>query len=304
MASSIYKDLDFALLRVLYALLETGGPTAAAGRLGVSQPVVSRALARLRVLLDDPLLVRKLGGMVLTPRAEALREPLARWLADGQALMRPSQVRPATLRRTFRIASTDYGVISVIRPTLARIATLAPAVGLLVSPLSLDAQRELNEGQLDLIVTGFAPDLSAVHARRLFSESHLCLVRRGHPVLDRRPLSFEAFLEWPHIAVTVLGQEADGFDDRQREARRDKVILWTPDFSLSPILVRDTDAIVTLPSRAARQFAADHDLALFDPPGEKRPFDYWLVWHERSQRDPATQWLIDQLVAPFQGSAA
>jgi DNA-binding transcriptional LysR family regulator len=265
--------------------------------------VVSRALGRLRILLDDPLLVRKLGGMVLTPRAEALREPLARWLADGEALMRPSGIHPATLRRTFRIASTDFGVISVIEPTLTRIAETAPSVGLLISPLSLEAQRELNEGQLDLIVTGFAPDPSAVHARRLFSESYLCLVRREHPVLDHHPLSFDAFLEWPHIAVTVLGQEADGFDDRQREARREKIILWTPDFSLSPMLVRDTNAIVTLPARAARRFAADHDLAVFDPPGEMTPFDYWLVWHERSQRDPATQWLIDQLVAPFRTSS-
>ena len=80
--------VDLNLLVALDVLTETGSVTVAAERLGVTQSAMSHTLRRLRVLLEDPLLVRSGTGMVLTPRAEALREPVRSALsAVGRALV-------------------------------------------------------------------------------------------------------------------------------------------------------------------------------------------------------------------------
>jgi len=293
-----FEDLDLSLLKLLHVLLEERGPTTAARRLGVSQPAVSRALAKLRIAFDDPLLVRKFGGMVLTPRAEALRAPLARWLADGQALFRQN-IPPGELKRIFRIASTDFGIITVIGPALAKLAEAAPNVSLLVSPLTADSSRQLSDGELDLVITGFDPDLSAVHARYLFSETFMSMARPGHPLLEGDAISLDGFLDWPHIVVTVMGQEANYLETAEERAAERRIILWTPEFSIAAPLVLGSDALVTLPKRAASQFAPTYGLELFQPPLELKPFDYWLTWHERSHRDPSTSWLIEKLAEPF-----
>lgn len=298
-----YEDVDFGLLRVLHALLEARGVTAAARRLGVSQPAVSRSLARLRAHFGDMLLIRTAGGMVLTPRAETLRRPLAEWMAEGQALLQRSQDPAAAPARTFRIASTDFGMLSVIGPQVAKIASIAPDVRMVVSPLTDEAERQLNEGNLDLIVTGFPPDLETVHSQHLFTEGYKSLTRADHPGLTGGAMSLSAFVTWPHIVVSVKDENADPIEEMLPEGCRRRIILWTREFSVAPYLAASSDAIITVPERAARLFARSHEVAIFDPPVDLGTFEYSLTWHERSRRDPATLWLINQLSEPFRNAA-
>lgn len=293
MTPPLYKDLDFTLLRALHALIEERGVTGAARRLGVSQPAASRALQKLRLRFGDPLLVRKLGGMVLTPRAEALRQPLRRWMAEGEAIFRPQMEAPALLRRVFRIASTDYGVISVIGPALARLAAAAPEVGISVSPLTPESTERLKEGELDLIISGYEPDLTQVHARFLFKDAFICMAREDHPLLAQAEITPEAFLDWPQIVFTVMEQETTAFEFADHAARR-RVILWTQNVGVMPMLALQSDAVVILPSRAMRSRAGFPGLRPFSPPFPAKEFNYWLFWHERNRRDPAIQWLIEQ----------
>lgn len=293
-----YTDMDFGLLKVLHALLDTQGVSAAAKRLGVSQPAVSRALARLRTHFDDMLLIRKVGGMVLTPHAEALRDPLAQWMAEGQALLQKVQDPTASPKRTFRIASTDFGLISVIMPAIQRITDIAPDVRMIVTPLAHDSERRLNEGNLDLIVTGFVPDLETVHSAHLFSETYLCITRSGHPGLVDGKMDLATFQATPRIVVAV--REDEGSDPIHHKLAGTRIVLWTSEFSATPYLVASTDAVITLPSRVARLFAQNHDLAVFEPPLILDPLEYSITWHERSRRDPATTWLIEQLRASFE----
>lgn len=298
-----YDDIDFGLLKVLHALLDTQGVTSAAQRLGISQPAVSRSLARLRKHFDDMLLIRKVGGMVLTPRAEAMRKPLAQWMAEGQALLQNTQDPDAPPKRTFRVASTDFGMISVIMPAVKRIADIAPDVRIMVSPLTEDAERKLNEGNLDLIVTGFPPDLATVHSEFLFREHWLCICRADHPGLAAGAMGYEAFLEARHIVISVRGEEADPLRTELPTGQNRHIIMWTSEFSVAPYLATSSDAVITLPAQAARLFAENHDLAVFPPPIELGTFDYSLTWHERSRRDAATLWLIDRFAEPFRSRA-
>lgn len=291
------QSLDLRMLTSLGVLLETRSVSQAADRLGLSQPAASRLLARLRDQLQDPLLVRGRGGMVLTPRGESLREPLKRWLDQGETLLTPPRFEAKALKRTFRIASTDFGVASVVSAAAASIAAQAPGLSMRIERLSRSSLKALADGRLDIVIIGHAPDEPGVHAKWLFNERRTGIARRGHPAdLDRMDL--DTFLRWPHVTVLIddfgdpLGPALEHLGGRQ-------VTIAAPSFSIIPYLVAESDALAVLPSRAVARFAGVHDLQTFTPPVVTPSFDYFLAWHERSMTDTATKWLVSQLAAPF-----
>ncbi|MEZ4251049.1 MAG: LysR family transcriptional regulator [Polyangiales bacterium] len=140
-------SLDLNLLVALDALLQEGSVTRAARRLGLSQPATSHALARLRELFGDPLLVRVGRGLAPTPRAEALRAPLERVLADVRRLLRERPAfDPATSRRRFVLLCPD-----LLAPLLPELLTVlehdAPGVDLAVEQPRGDIHGPLEEGR-------------------------------------------------------------------------------------------------------------------------------------------------------------
>lgn len=298
--------IDPSLLITLALLLKTRSVTRTAVQLRTSQPSVSRALAQLRKLLDDPLLVRSGGGMTLTRRAEELAGPMQEWLAATTALLEPPQFTPGALERSFRIASTDFGVLAVIAPVLPRFMELAPHASIEIVPLKGSMSEELAAGDVDLLVSGLDPNPSQTYERYLFSEDFSCLFRAGHPLAQSTGgVSLDALLEWPHVALTVGEEDFDRVESRLGpSAARRRVLVRTPYFAASVRVIGNSDAIVTLPTRAARDFAAAHGLAMRPAPSEIGTFAYRLLWHERTARDPASVWLRELLAAPhYSGNA-
>lgn len=292
---------DLNSLVVLGLLLRTKSVTRTAQRLGVSQPSVSRSLAQLRDLLDDPLLVRTAGGMELTRRAEELAGPLQAWLTDTSTLLEPAQFDPGALERRFRIASTDFGVAAVVAPSLHHIAAAAPGVAIDIQPFSDDMIAKLTSGEIDVIVSGLDPDRSQTYDRFLFADSFSCVVSRSHPLAQRpshAPLPLDDFLAWPHISLVVNENEFDRVAVRLGEqADQRRVIARLPYFQAAPSLIRGSDAIMTLPTRAAMDFVRSHDLARLPGPACLGKMNYRLLWNERSRRDPAIHWLCDMFAA-------
>lgn len=291
-----HRRPDLRLLANLEALLETRSVSRAADRMGVSQPAMSRILARLRDQLGDPLLVRGGGGMVLTPYAEALAEPLRRWLTTGERLLLPQDFDPARLDRPFRIASTDFGILSVIRGALAGMAAAAPSVSFDIEALSSASLKRLAGGWLDLVIIGYRPEHAGVQWKRLFTEHRLCICRSDHPVLAEA-VTAERFYDWPHVAALVGDGYVEPLAGEGVDTASRRMLLSAPSFSSIPYLVAETDALSVLPSRAARYFADVYGLAVFEPPISMPDFDYYVAWHERSTNDDATQWLVRQLSA-------
>ena len=301
-ALHLARRLDLRLLSSLEILLETRSVSRAADRLGVSQPAMSRILARLRDQLDDPLLVRGRGGMVLTPRAEALAGPLKGWLSQGEAMLRPAAFDPASLDRTFRIASTDFGILSVIRPVAPALAEAARGASMEIEALSANSLRRLAEGRLDLVVIGYPPEGNGVRFRKLFTESRLGLMRRGHPA-SAVALTPDNLFDWPHVTALVGNGFTDPLEHLAGEGQGRKVLMAAPSFASVPFMVADTDALAILPSKAARHFAKVYDLDTFEPPIPLPTFDYYVAWHDRSLADGATQWLAEEMadaVAAFE----
>lgn len=293
------KHFDLNLLVVLHMLLQTRSVSRAAQQLGISQPTVSRALSELRRQVGDPLLVRSGAAMTPTSRAVELARPLEKWLALTSSVLEPARFTPDQIKRVFRIAATDYGVLSVIAPVLPTIRHYAPDCRIEITPFTSDMVRKCAAGHLDLIVYGFAPDLSATHSRHLFRESQSVIVRADHPLARHHqdgPMPLDDYLRWPHIGISIGDPAVDHvhqcLGDRADERR---VVARLPYFYAASDLIGTSDAILTIPTRAARQFATAQHFACLAAPAEIGGFDYWVLWHEHSARDPATLWLIEQL---------
>ena len=286
------------LLVTLTILLRLKSVSRAAAELGVSQPSVSRALAELRLKLKDPLLIRSGNTMVRTERAEGLVERLEEWLALTSAITATSEFHPSMLERRFRVASTDFGVMSVILPALDGINSEAPGLTIDVVPLSRDIHSALADGMIDLAITGLGFDQSRLHGQLLFTDSFSCLMRVGHPLVreDSAPLSLSSFLAFPHISLTVSDLQLDRVTECLGPLAERRVVASVPYFAMAPELIGSSDALMLLPSRAARHYGRLHGLAHCPAPAEVGKLDYWLAWHERSHRDPASYWLRERLL--------
>jgi DNA-binding transcriptional LysR family regulator len=289
--------IDLNLLATLAVLLQTRSVTGTARRLRLSQPTVSRSLAELRRILDDPILVRTSRGMQRTHRAEELVAPVEQWLASTSALLQSPGFEPAALDRCFRVASTDYGVLTVVAPALAAITTDAPGVTVDIVPFSADMMHKLASGEIDLIISGLESDFGAVQSRPLFTDTYTCIMRSGHDLAGSDvPLTLDAFFAWPHVGVVVSDLAVDGVEVRlgERSVER-RVTVRLPYFHAAPSLIAASDVLMTLPTRAAMRFASSYGLAVRPAPTTIDPLDYRLLWHQRGTCDRATMWLADML---------
>lgn len=295
-------QLDLNLLRILSVLLEVRSVTCTAQRLGLSQPSVSRALRALREVFDDPLLVKTKVGMTLTQRAEALREPLDDWLSKTRAILRaPNEQVAQPFSGRVRVATTDFGLLSVLMPAMPRILEKAPNLLIDIIELDPDNLNQLSSGAVDLVISGFDPEPGRSHERHLFHETYCCVFRDGHPLAALEPsqrLTMEDLLAWPHILLSVHGIPVDPLALRLAQTRQERRIAANSPYLVSALLLlQATNAVLISPVRSADHLAQPYGLQTRATAMELGGFDYWLFWHERNRRDPAINWLIDELSA-------
>lgn len=289
------RRLDLNLLVTLDVLLSEHNVTRAAERLNFSQPSVSVHLAKLRDVLGDPLLLPGPRGMRPTARAEALREPLRQALdALEHAVAPPSPFDPAEANHTWRVAAADYAESTIVLPALAGLRSAAPGTRLAVLemvPSRIARQAERAEIDLAFHTSEGAPE--ALHRRVLFKERYVLVGRAGHPRLKRRP-TLAQFCALEHVIVSTDGGGFRGItDDVLAEAGLSRrVVLSVPHFLFLMSVLANTDLVAMLPARLVRDTGA---LRVVEPPVEVPGYEMAMLWHERSHRDPAHQWLREYI---------
>jgi DNA-binding transcriptional LysR family regulator len=308
--------LDLNLLVAFDALAREQNVTRAAERLGVTQSAVSHALRRLRALFHDPLLVRGSGGMVLTPRAEALVMPLRSGLsAVDRALAQSEPFAPATARRTFRLASPDLFDVLAVPLVLARVRGEAPGIDIVVA--TLDERRRvqlLESGEVDVVITprveevrSSASDLdrAGLVRRVLFRDGFSCFLRADHPALGPKRgrrgaapvLTLEVFASLSHALVSPRG-EGPGFVDEllAQHGLTRRVALRVPHFFSALSIVETSDLVLTAPSALARLLPAGSAVVKLPAPLRLPRHALHMVWHERFSNEPGHAWLRDILM--------
>ncbi|TAK80172.1 MAG: LysR family transcriptional regulator [Betaproteobacteria bacterium] len=294
-------DVDLNLLRVFDAVLYERGVTPAATRLGLTQPAVSNALARLRAVFGDALFVRTAAGMDPTPFARELAEPVRQALALLEsALAHGPGFDPASSTRAFRFYMSDLGQVEFLPPIVERVQSAAPGVRLEAAAADLEHIGDaLGGGALDLAV-GFLPGLGAPIKRRvLFRDPYVCLMRAGHPALAGR-LTRRKFLDASHVLVTYRGGGHRVIEEAlERAGIARRIALRVPHFTVVPMVLERTNLILTLPARVARVYERRGSFRALPAPVPIPPAEVAVHWHERFESDPGNRWFREQIVELF-----
>lgn len=280
------ESSDLGLLVSLDALLQEGSVTAAARRVGLSTPAMSHALARARERLGDPLLVRAGRGMLLTPRAQALRDQVHQVVVAARRALEPERPFVAgELDRTFVIHASDY-VLTIVGPEVDRILREeAPRVSLRYVPNTPDDASLVRDGGSDLAVGIYGDLPQEMRSRQLLTDRFVCVVRKGHPATRKR-FDVETFIGLPHVQVAPRGKVGGYLDDvlRTRGLSR-HVARAVPYFTTALQLAASTDYVLTISERIAKLFAETRSIELLEVPLELRPYALSLVWHPRMDGD-------------------
>ena len=296
------RKADLNLLLVLDALLRLRNASRAAEALDMSQPAVSFALGKLRIQFRDPLFIRAARGMRPTPRAEELALPLQEVLdLIKTRLLTPPRFDPVTTQRTFTFNMADVGELVFLPALRAHLQTAASGANIAtVSTPPAQLEEAMRSGDVDLAV-GYFPGLqgAAIYQQRLFSHSFVCIVRKDHPRVGGQ-LTRKQFLEEGHAVVQQEGKSHELFEQaiiEQGMARR--IVLSIPHFLAIPLIIAESDLIVTVPYAVARSFARMADLKMLRPPLQVRRADIRQHWHARFHHDPANQWLRGVVASLF-----
>jgi DNA-binding transcriptional LysR family regulator len=297
------RNLDVTLLQLFDCVRRTGNLSAAGAELGMSQPAVSRALARLREMYGDPLFIRRPRGVAATPFAETLAAPVASALETLRGTFQRPTFDGHTERRAFRVALSDIGERLFLPRLMGYLAQYAPGIAVeAISPSQGELQESLQSGRVDLAV-GFLGHLNKqMRQRRLFRERFVYVARQGHPVVNGK-LRREQLRVLPHVVGGPKGMEHAAAVEKVLAGPRVKarVALRVHSFLCIGPVVADTNLIGVVPSNLAAVVAAHIPLQLIEPPVQFPGFEVAMAWHERFHRDPGSEWLRETLVALFNG---
>ncbi|MEQ1506225.1 MAG: LysR substrate-binding domain-containing protein [Myxococcota bacterium] len=289
MASDRLLALNLNLLVSLRALLDEASVSAAARRTGVTQSAMSRSLAQLRALFDDPLLVRVGRTMVRTARAESLRGPLDGALRELERVIHAGAAfAPATSSRRFALMTADFATVTLLPSVVRQIAAEAAGVDLQVRPLDRDALRDgLRSGQLDAAIAGPLSG-GGLNAEVLFEDEWACATwTRATPAA----WELDAFVARPHLLVSPFGGPDSvvgrALADRGR-ARR--VALEVPYFLAAAELLVGSDAVLTAPRHVLAHLARSWPLELRSAPIPLPRFRVALLSHPRMAGDQGAAW--------------
>lgn len=302
------SGLDLHHLQVFEVLLRERSLTRAARVLNVTQPALSKTLARLRGYFDDPLFVRVSLRMEPTSKALSLAAPV-RNVLDGMRTLRTENVPfdPKTSNRTFTFCVVDAGVIKLMPPLVNLLQEEAPHVRL--SAVQFDAEHLdswLETGTIDFAMGSFPHLTKGIRRQSLWIERYVSVVRKGHPRLTAKP-SLKAFAAEKHVLVSTFGTgHAHQHAERAVEAAiaPENIICRVPIFLAASIIAKHSDAVATLPLSIATVLAEDLDLAVLTPPIRIPTIEISQYWHGRFHREPGIQWIRSIFSRLFRVQAA
>jgi DNA-binding transcriptional LysR family regulator len=303
--SSLPKNLDLHLIRILYLLLVEKNVSRVALKLNQPQPSISASLRKLRELTGDPLLVRGARGMVPTQHGESLLKPAKRILDETENLfIKKTPFVPQQEARTFNIAAPDYldtqflpSVVSALRRgsplSRIRIHSLGPGI---------DYVRLLSDGEMDLVIANWDAPPEHLHMSKLFEDPIVCAMHAGSAYAKRtasNEMTVDDYLTLPHVAPSQMLPGYHGVIDTylERQNLRRNVVVESAYFGLIPYMLTQTDLVLTTGRQFIQFYEQSLPLKTFTVPIKFPPMRFYLLWHERVHQAPEHKWLRDQVCA-------
>jgi DNA-binding transcriptional LysR family regulator len=287
---------DRNLLVTLEALLAEHNVTRAAARLNLSQPAVSAQLNRLRDLFGDQLFIPAQRGLIPTPKANELREPIRHALELARATVTSYRsFEPASADLTVALACTDYLQLAVVAPFIAGLREKAPGVRIALRSLDIaNLEKEMAQGAIDLAL--MTPDDAPANLRtlHLFHERYVLIGRKGQRHLHPG-ITVSDYAELDHVIVSLRGRDFATPVDAAVKAlgHRRKVMVSASSFLFVIDIVSMTDMVALVPRRLV--VGRTDSLAVVEPPFPVEGFAVGMVWHERTQDHVGQRWVREAI---------
>lgn len=295
------RNVDLNLLVILDALLSERNVSRAGERIGLSQSAMSAALARLRDVFNDPILVRVGRELALTQNAEALIEPLREALSCiEQTLLQNRAFDPQTDARSFSIAASDYAVLVLLAPFVRALSVEAPNVTIHLLPRPRDAARMLQTDQADLVIE--PSDLfgeTDFPSTPLMSDRWLCALDASNPHAAQKQISKETFFALPHVIYGIGADRQPNLADKhllQMGVQR-RIGATVESFLLVPFLIQGTHFVSTVLERTVRLLGNLPSIVTLEPPFELPDIHETMYWHPRHTTDSGHRWLRERLIS-------
>jgi DNA-binding transcriptional LysR family regulator len=301
------QPIPLELLPIFAAVYRQRSVSLAAIELGVSQPMASNALRKLRTVFNDTLFTRTGVGMLPTPLADELaRATHSAMAALDACVINARQFDPATAERTFTIAMTDIGEVVFLPALTEHLRRHAPHVNVRTLHLNTAQTREaLQTGRADLAI-GYIPELSTgTFQQRLFDVRYVCMVRTGHPQIKQN-ISRKQFLAALHVLAVAEGTGHHVVEEQLLKlGLADRIAVRLPSFLALPFIVARSDMVCTVPLPLAQAFdqlvagSNTPPVRVLDHPIDLPKLTIRQFWHERYHRDPINRWLREAVFGLF-----
>lgn len=287
------RSINLNLIPILQALLKEESVVKAATEVGLSQPAMSGALARLREILDDPLLVRAGRSMRLTPRALRMRKQLDQICASIEQLFQPESFDPATAEHSFVIAAPDYIAFLLSSVLLTRLRSEAPGIRLQFIDVPGDLPAWFENSRIDLAVCGnfdFWPDLKF---ENIFRDRIVVATTKGSPLLKRKRVTSKDLLDFPSLRYdTSFRSAAWGKKFLTGISSLDLATqITTSQFIDGVLLAARLPTVARAPASLVERLSEILPLAMVELYGEETGFDTGLFWSPIHDEAVEHKWL-------------
>lgn len=291
--------LDVAMIFALEDLISTRSISQAARLAGCSQPTMSHALARMREVFDDPLLVRQGVEMVPTRRGEEILEQIRLLRPHLVALGQPTKFEPYSSDRTFKISATDHASILVIPRLVSRVNAEAPSVRIetFTGPSQQVDVEELTS-RFDIRIGWMRTPAMHWHSRQLMEEELILIARAGHPHIHAG-MTLDELLEVKFVSIKLESSPGENLIDEQLASlgKARTISATVSHFSMIPSIVADTDLVAMFPKHLLKILGPTRGLQHLDSALPLTTFNLSMLWHPRLHRDPGHRWLRRLIVS-------
>ena len=293
------RSVDLNLLTVFDAVMEYGKLSHAADSLGMSQPAVSNAVARLRLTFKDELFIRSRHGMLPTQKAKELISPIRQALELVQNTLNPDNgFNPNESKRTFKLAMGDYGELILLPALLSVFSQYKGALQIQTYPeVSPHSFELVKQGQIDFYFDYKPPVEEQLDYCQLGEEEVVVMARKQHPIFKTN-LSHDEYLNARHIILKFQHPSLTMLEDflRINKPIPRKVMAEVRQYVAIPGLITHTDCIATVPRKMAEFYAKREAIKIFPFPFEMEKTKSYMIWHKAMNQDQAHLWLKNQIL--------
>ncbi len=287
---------ELKLLIIFDVIMTENSITRAAEQLSMTQPAVSNAVSRMRVLWKDELFVADGRNIQATSYARNLWMKTRDQIYSLNQALTPDEFDPKTAKRTFRIALPDI-VLDTLWTDMRLLFELeAPQLNLYALPYTIGATSQLlDDAEVDLVIGQSNRSLKNICSEHLFDTSYVCAMRKGHP-LSNSALSIEAFAAAEHLLISLSGDASSPVDHVLHQSGLSRRIAFTVNHFASAVpVIKRTDLIAILPTDLVHRYLEYDELSIIQPPLDVPHTSISMLWHKRQSADEGLIWLCKHI---------